>query len=130
VLVLLITIIRKTFTDELNQEMKHLVISEVIFVTTFLVRVALIFCVLTHNWIDFSRDYPGNMNSSFQTVMFPLQFLLYNFVPYITLMYMHYKNFTEPTVEDKQNQRESFTPVHFVDSKTNSIALKLPCSEI
>ena len=45
VLVLLITIIRKTFTNELNQEMKQLVISEVTFVVTFILRTSLIICV-------------------------------------------------------------------------------------
>ena len=93
-LVFLIIIIRKTFTNELNQEMKQLVISEVIFVVTFLLRVALILCVQMELWIDFSRDYPHEMKVGFKTAMFPTQFLVYNFVPYITLMYMHYKNFT------------------------------------
>ena len=74
--------------------MKQLVISEVIFVVTFLLRVALIFCVQKGDWIDFSRDYPDDMKAGFKTAMLPAQFLVYNFVPYITLMYMHYKNFT------------------------------------
>ena len=70
-LVFLIIIIRKTFTNELNQEMKQLVISEVIFVVTFLLRVALIFCVQKGDWIDFSRDYPHDMEAGFKTAMFP-----------------------------------------------------------
>ena len=41
-LILLIQIIRKAFTDELNQEMRQLVISEITFVSTFLIRVILI----------------------------------------------------------------------------------------
>ena len=41
-LILLIRIIRKAFTDELNQEMRQLVISEITFVSTFLIRVFLI----------------------------------------------------------------------------------------
>ena len=41
-LILLIRIIRKAFTDELNQEMRQLVISEITFVLTFLIRVFLI----------------------------------------------------------------------------------------
>ena len=61
---------------------------------TFLLRVALILCVQAGKWIDFSRDYPDDMKDGFKTAMFPAQFLVYNFVPYITLMYMHYKNFT------------------------------------
>ena len=74
--------------------MKQLVISEVTFVMTFLLRVFLLICILSNTWVDFSRDYPSDMGGTFYTIMFPLQFLFYNFVPYITLMYMHYKNFT------------------------------------
>lgn len=44
-LILLIRIIRKAFTDELNQEMRQLVISEITFVSTFLIRVILIISV-------------------------------------------------------------------------------------
>ena len=61
VLIFLIKTIREAFTNELNQEMKQLIISEMTFVLTFLVRVVLIICVFKNQWIDFSRDYPKNM---------------------------------------------------------------------
>ena len=96
-LILLIHIIRKAFTDELNQEMRQLVISEITFVSTFLIRVILIILVNNHYWIDFARDYPGCMGGYFRIVMFPLQFLIYNFLHYLTLMYMHYENFHKRT---------------------------------
>ena len=70
--ILLVHIIRKAFTDELNQEMRQLVISEITFVSTFLIRVLLIILVNDHHWIDFTRDYPGNMGGYFTIVMFPL----------------------------------------------------------
>ena len=80
---------------------------------TFLLRVILILCVLNDKWIDFGRDYPLDMPVGL-TAMFALQFLVYNFVPYITLMYMHYKNFTEPKVKqlDLSHQIDAFPPVH------------------
>jgi len=49
--------------------------------------------VVTHRWIDFTRDYPeGMIGKSFLTVMFPMQFFIYNIVPYLTLAFMHYQN--------------------------------------
>mmetsp|Transcript_47434 Transcript_47434/g.62760 ORF Transcript_47434/g.62760 Transcript_47434/m.62760 type:complete len:117 (-) Transcript_47434:733-1083(-) len=92
-LIFLISIIRRTFTDELNSEMKQLVITEITFVVTFLLRVILILFVQVGHWVDFTRDYPHDMTPGFETIMFPTQFIIYNFVPYTTLMYMHYKNF-------------------------------------
>ena len=71
-LILLIHIIRKAFTDELNQEMRQLVISEITFVSTFLIRVLLIILVNANRWIDFTKDYPGNMGGYFRIVMFPV----------------------------------------------------------
>ena len=99
--ILLVHIIRKAFTDELNQEMRQLVISEITFVSTFLIRAILIVLVSTHHWIDFPRDYPDKMGGYVRIFMFPMQFLIYNFLPYLTLMYMHYKNF------HKQPDRQS-----------------------
>ena len=97
VMILLILTIRRVFTDELNQEMRQLVISEITFVGTFLLRVILIFVVQQNKWIDFTRDYPDHMMGYFVTIMFPTQFIVYNFLPYITLMYMHIKNFSKRT---------------------------------
>ena len=85
---------------------------------TFLLRVFLIICVLSNTWVDFSRDYPNDMDVNFETAMFPSQFLLYNFVPYITLMYMHYKNFTPK--RSSTNNVDAYAPVQ-VASNSNSI---------
>ena len=52
----LIHTILKTFTDnELSQEMRQLIVSQSIFVCTFLVRVVLIILVTNKRWIDFLR---------------------------------------------------------------------------
>ena len=65
---------------------------------TFLLRVSLVGAVTFEKWVDFTRDYPNHMPNTFTTVMLPMQFLIYNFVPYLTLMLMHYRNF-EPQIE-------------------------------
>ena len=91
-LFLLICIIQRDFSSDLNQERKQLVICQSIFVGSFLIRFALIVVVQNEDWVDFSRDYPSNMNPV-TTVFLPLQFTLYNVLPYATLMYQHYNNF-------------------------------------
>ena len=72
-------------------------ISQSIFVFTFILRVVLIILVQFGHWINFARDYPGLpdglMQNRFETVMFSLQFLIYNIVPYLTLAFMHYENY-------------------------------------
>lgn len=95
VLAFLITMIRAMFTDELNQEMKRLIVSQSTFVATFVIRVILIYLVLFGYWVDFTRDYPEAMASLglFRTAMFPLQFIIYNIVPYVTITYIHHSNF-------------------------------------
>ena len=72
-------------------------ISQSIFVFTFILRVVLIILVQFGFWINFTEDYPklpdGLMQNRFETVMFSLQFLIYNIVPYLTLAFMHYENY-------------------------------------
>jgi len=72
-------------------------ISQSIFVFTFILRVVLIYLVSAEKWVNFTRDYSklpeGPMQNRFKTVMFSLQFLIYNIVPYFTLAFMHYENF-------------------------------------
>ena len=56
-----------------------------------MIRTVLISVVITDHWIDFTKDYP-EMHIP-QTVFLPLQFSIYNVLPYTTLMYQHYVNF-------------------------------------
>jgi len=72
VLSFLISMIRKTFTDELNQEMKRLVTSQSIFVATFILRVGLISLVFFGLWVDFTSDYPSQMPGVLRTSMLSL----------------------------------------------------------
>ena len=74
-------------------------VSQIIFVFTFVLRVCLIAAVADQFWVDFTRDYPDQMQSKLKCTSFSLQFILYNFVPYITLIILHYKNF-KPKPED------------------------------
>ena len=90
-LFMLIYIIKKNFSSDLNQERKQLVICQSIFVTSFLIRFCLICVVQSDHWIDFTKDYP-NMHTT-QTIFLPMQFAVYNVLPYTTLMYQHYINF-------------------------------------
>ena len=92
ILIMLFVIITKNFKNNLNKEKQQLLICQSIFVFSFMVRVCLIAVVQSTNWVDFTQDYPCQMN---HTIYLPLQFLVYNFLPYITLMYMHWWNFRE-----------------------------------
>lgn len=57
-------------------------------------------------WNEFQRDYPGSMHVAF---LIPTQFVLYNVLPYMTLMYVHFTNMMRH--DDRQSQ-------HVTDSKT------------
>ena len=100
-LTLLIRSISKTFTNELNQEMKQLIQSQSIFVATFILRSCLSILLNFNSWIDFTRDYPGHMGHGFLDAMFPFQFLLFNTVPYLTLELQHHRNYKKPKIENE-----------------------------
>ena len=99
-LTLLIHTIRRTFTDELNREMKQLIVSQSIFVAIFILRGGFIIILAFNLWIDFTRDYPSKMTNGFLTAMFPLQFIYYNFIPYLTLMLLHRKNYKKSSQDE------------------------------
>ena len=86
-------IIAKNFKNDLSRERKQLLIYQSIFGVTFMLRVYIIIVVVEDNWVDFMRDYPDNMKGKSQTAMLPLQFMLYDFLPYMTLIFMHWQNF-------------------------------------
>ena len=90
ILCMIFWIIGKNFQDNLNKEKRNLLICQSIFVFSFLSRVILIIVVETTKWVDFTSDYPCTMN---HTLFLPLQFIVYNFMPYITLIYLHWWNF-------------------------------------
>ena len=117
----LIHTILKTFTDnELSQEMRQLIVSQTIFVCTFMVRVVLIILVTNHRWIDFLRQYPDCMYKNFETVMFSFQFIIYNIIPYSTLMLFHHLNLKpQKDNEKKRSGKNSSNTVHF-NSRTHT----------
>ena len=107
--------ILKTFTDnELSQEMRQLIVSQSIFVCTFLVRVVLIILVTNKMWIDFLRQYPKCMYEDYKTVMFSFQFIIYNIIPYSTLMLFHHLNLKPQKDKDKKStNKNSSNTVHY-----------------
>ena len=117
VLTFLVMTIKKTFTNELNREMVELLISQSIFVFTFLIRTGLIFAVKADEWVDFNRDYPDHMEGhATATAMFPLQFIVYNILPYATLMLLHYFNYKPKNeLEAKQIHSESYSSTRNAD---------------
>ena len=84
--------------------MKQLIISQSIYVASFISRCLFWIALIDNKWVDFTRDYPADMGSGFLTAMFPLQFLLFNFVPYSTLMLLHLRNFQRKTSDDQPEQ--------------------------
>lgn len=89
----LVHVIKRTFTDELNREMIQLIVSQIIFVFTFILRCGLFVLLIVGHWVNFTEDYPNEMPGPFLTAMFPLQFFIYNIIPYCTLMLLHYRNY-------------------------------------
>ena len=87
---MLFIIITKNFKNNLNREKRQLLICQTIFVFSFILRVALIVAVSHFRWVDFTEDYPCDMAN---TIFLPMQFLIYNILPYTTLMYLHWWNF-------------------------------------
>ena len=67
-----------------------MIVCQSIFVLSFLIRVCLIAMLQNNKWVDFTRDYPTHMQ---HTAWLPLQFFIYNIVPYCTLCYLHWRNF-------------------------------------
>ena len=88
-LALLFWTIEKNFSSDLDRERKYLLICQSVFVISFTIRLVLIIWVSENDWVDFTRDYPNKMHV---TSMLSLQFIIYNIVPYTTLIYLHYRN--------------------------------------
>ena len=59
----------------------------------FILRGLFIIILAFNLWIDFTRDYPLYMTNGFLEAMFPLQFIYYNAIPFMTLMLLHRKNY-------------------------------------
>mmetsp|Transcript_47437 Transcript_47437/g.62764 ORF Transcript_47437/g.62764 Transcript_47437/m.62764 type:complete len:294 (+) Transcript_47437:1-882(+) len=90
----LYTIIFKHFKGDLDREYRLLVICQSIFALSFIVRSILIILVANCDWVDFPRDYPDPKGDTALWVMFVFQFLIYNFVPYMTIVGLHWFNLT------------------------------------
>ena len=69
---MLIRIIRRTFTNELNREMMQLIVTQIVFVATFVIRVGGYVSLQANAWVDFTRDYPLKMKSPAFTAVFAL----------------------------------------------------------
>ena len=96
-LIKLFRIIKEYYAQDLSNELKQLLICQTCFVMGFLIRDILIYIVMSGNWVDFTRDYPVDMD---RTRMLPLQFIIYNFVPYMILIYFHWSNFRSGSVHN------------------------------
>ena len=82
---------------------------------SFLSRCAFWAALSQNHWVDFTRDYPGHMENAVLTAMFPLQFLIFNVVPYSTLMLLHLRNFKKKP-SDERPERGSFSQTKLSDS--------------
>ena len=82
------------FKGDLEREKRWLVFSQSIFAISFFIRACLIIAVMRNKWIAFVRDYPEN-GDSFLWAMLPMQFVIYDIVPYMTLIASHWYNSTQ-----------------------------------
>jgi len=93
-LTMLIKVIKANFGDIFRREMRSLIVCQMIFVTTFLIRVCLISLVISNKWIKFGRDY-GCIANAFFFAVFVLEFIPYNILPIGVISYLHWKNFRQ-----------------------------------
>ena len=102
VLSYLYCIIAGNFKDDLDKEYKLLVVCQTIFAVSFFIRVVLITLVSAHKWIDYTRDYfvPDQNYGKGYWVMFPMQFVIYNFIPYMTIICFHWYNSKQHSLEN------------------------------
>ena len=103
---------KKNFSAELSKERSQLIICQSIFVISFTIRTTLVVAVQYNAWVDFSRDYPTNMH---YTLFLPLSFIVYNILPYLTMIYMHLINF------NPNRQNNPSTPPHSSQLYDNSV---------
>ena len=90
---LLIYIITKHFKNDLQKETRQLIISQIFFVLTFLIRLILIFLVQFKHWADYVRDFNKDRWEPSYSYLLPLQFIFYNLIPIGVLLYLHFLNF-------------------------------------
>ena len=93
IMVMLSHIIMRKFKNDLINERNRLLVCQLIFCASFFLRAILIGTVLSNIWYEFTYDYECNMTNRFKTAMLPLQFIFYNVIPYMTLMYLHQQSF-------------------------------------
>ena len=93
VLILLYAIILRHFKGDLEREYGLLVKCQSVLAASYIVRCILIAFVYFKMWIDFNRDYPTK-GTPFTWAMLPLEFILYNFAPYMILICAHWYNAT------------------------------------
>ena len=92
-----------------------------IFVTGFLIRFILIIAVNRQLWVSFTRDYPDEMTIS---RMLPAQFVIYNIIPYSTLVYLHWRSFrpkTDVELDERQPRDQSVEPLRDSPSNFSSV---------
>ena len=104
---LLICIIQRNFREELGRERIHLMLCQTVFVTTFIIRVCMLFFEGQGGWVNFSRDYP----SPNYVRMIPFQFAIYDLAPYMTMISLHWINFrTKPEDGTPEVDKVDLTP--------------------
>ena len=88
---MLYCVILKHFKGDLDREYGIVVRCQSVLATSYIIRCILIVLVNENVWIDFNRDYPTR-GTPFTWAMLPFEFIIYNVVPYMTIMFAHWYN--------------------------------------
>ena len=93
-MIMLYTIILRHFQGDLNREYGLTVACQSALAVSFITRCVLIGLVDIGLWVDFNRDYPDAKGTPLTWAMLPLEFILYNIIPYMMLLCAHWYNAT------------------------------------
>jgi amino acid transporter len=105
ILIILICTIQINFKGDVGKQRMQLLVCQSIFVVGFMIRVILIICVQYKKWDDFTTDYPNEMH---YPALVPLQFMLYNILPYMALIYLHMTNLKQESLDDESSEANEF----------------------
>ena len=93
-MIMLYSIILRHFRGDLDREYGLLVTCQSALAVSFITRCVLIALVDAGLWIDFNRDFPKNKGTALTWACLPLEFILYNILPYMMLVSAHWYNAT------------------------------------
>ena len=101
----------------MGRERAHLMLCQVIFVTVFLFRVCMLLIEEQGRCVDFQHD----CQLATWTRMIPLQYAIYDVIPSLTIISLHWVNF-------RTSPRQDTHPVKYDSDESSTSSLQVSCS--